>query len=111
MTMTSESPYRFIYVTARNRDEALEIGRFLVQQRLVACANVLGGMTAVYWWEGKVEEGDEVVLIAKTTADLVERVTAAVKERHGYECPCVIALPIVAGLPAYLQWVHDETHR
>jgi periplasmic divalent cation tolerance protein len=109
--MTRESPYRFIYVTTSNSREALEIGRFLVQQRLVACANVFDGMTAVYWWEGKVEEGGEAVLVAKTTADRVEEVIAAVKEQHSYECPCVIALPIAAGLPGYLQWVHDETHR
>jgi periplasmic divalent cation tolerance protein len=108
--MTRESPYRFIYVTTGNRSEALKIGRFLVQQRLVACANVLSGMTAVYWWEGKVEEGDEAILIAKTTADRVEQVMVAVKEQHSYDCPCVIALPIMAGLPDYLGWVHDETH-
>jgi len=108
--MTAESQCRFIYVTTSGRDEALKIGRFLVQQRLVACANVLGDMRAIFWWEGKVKEGEEAVLIAKTTVDRVDEVLSAVKEQHSYDCPCAIALPIFGGLPAYLGWIQEETH-
>jgi len=108
--VNSETPYRFIYVTTANREEALKIGRLLVQERLVACVNVLRDMTSVYWWEGKVEEGRESVLIAKTTEDRVDDVLRVVEEEHSYDCPCAVALPIAAGIPAYLQWIHDETH-
>lgn len=108
--MASDTEYRFIYVTAKDRGEALSIGRSLVEQRLVACANVVGGMTAVYVWEGKVEEGEEAVLIAKTTADRVEAAIAAVKAVHTYTCPCIVALPILTGHPDYLAWIHDVTH-
>lgn len=98
-----------IYVTAGSRDEALALGRALVEARLAACANVLAGMTSVYWWEGKVEQGDEAVLVAKTRTDLVEAVTAKIRELHSYTCPCVVALPIAGGNPAFLEWIAGET--
>ena len=99
----------FCYVTAGSRDEALSIGRAVVQERLAACANVLDGMTSIYWWQGALEQAGEAALILKTRAELVERLTARIKELHSYECPCVVALPIVAGNPAYLAWIAAET--
>ncbi|WP_041041435.1 divalent-cation tolerance protein CutA [Paramagnetospirillum magnetotacticum] len=98
-----------IYVTASDREEAMALARSLVEERLVACANVMDGVTSVYWWEGKVCEGPEAVLICKTRAELVESVIARVRERHSYACPCVVALPIEAGNPAYLDWIKTET--
>ncbi len=97
------------YVTAPSRDDALRIGRTLVAERLAACANVLDGMTSVYQWQGAVEEADEAVLILKTRMELVERMTARVKQLHSYQCPCVVAWPIVAGNADYLQWISRET--
>jgi periplasmic divalent cation tolerance protein len=99
----------FCYVTAGSREEALAIGRAVVEERLAACANVLDGMTSIYWWRGALEQAGEAALILKTRAELVERLTAWIKELHSYECPCVIALPIVAGNPAYLDWIARET--
>jgi periplasmic divalent cation tolerance protein len=99
----------FCYVSAASRDEALVIGRTVVQERLAACANVLDGMTSIYWWQGALEQAGEAALILKTRAELVERLTARIKELHSYECACVVALPIVAGNPAYLDWIAAET--
>ena len=101
--------YSLIYITAGDLDEAKALGRALVEARLAACANVLPGITPIYWWEGKVEEGSEVALIAKTRSELVDRVVALVKARHSYECPCVVATPITAGNPAFLDWIAAET--
>lgn len=98
-----------IYITASGRDEALMLARSLVGERLVACANVLDGATSLYWWEGKVQEEQEVVLIAKTRSVLVDAVVARVKELHSYTCPCVVALPIGGGNPGFLAWVDGET--
>ena len=98
-----------IYITAPNREEAVKMARSLVESRLVACANVLDGATSLYWWEGKVQEESEVVMICKTRADLVEAVIARVGEIHPYSCPCVVALPITAGNPAFLAWIDAET--
>lgn len=98
-----------IYVTAASQDEALSIGTTLVEERLVACANVLGDITSVYWWDGEVQQETEVALVLKTRSDLVDRVTQRVKELHDYTCPCVVALPIVGGNPEYLAWIAAET--
>lgn len=100
---------RFLYITASSKEEALKIGRALVEERLVACANVIDGVSSLYWWEGKVQEDSEAVLIAKTQEKLVEAVIEKVKSLHSYSCPCVIALPIESGHEPYLQWLAAET--
>ena len=101
--------HNLVYVTIGSRDEALALARAVVEARLAACGNVLPGMTSVYRWQGAIEEGDEVVLILKTRSALLERLIAFVKDRHGYACPCVVALPIIAGNPAFLSWIDSET--
>ncbi|MBF0093714.1 MAG: divalent-cation tolerance protein CutA [Alphaproteobacteria bacterium] len=98
-----------VYITAGSHDEALALGRALVEARLAACANVLGAITSVYWWEGKLDQGNEVALIVKTKTSLVDRVVALVGEKHSYDCPCVVALPIENGNPAFLKWIENET--
>lgn len=99
----------FCYVTCPDRALAEDLARRLVEERLAACGNVLDGMRSVYRWEGKVEEASEAVLIVKTRAELVERVTARVRELHPYACPCVAALPVTGGNPDYLAWIAAET--
>jgi periplasmic divalent cation tolerance protein len=99
----------FCYFTTGSREEALAIGRAVVGERLAACANVLDGMTSIYWWQGALEQAGEAVLILKTRAELVERLTARIRELHSYDCPCVVALPIDAGHPGYLDWIARET--
>ena len=100
---------RFVYVTTNDRAEALEIGRALVEARLAACANIIDPVTSIYWWEGAVQEGAETVLVLKTQAALVGPLTERVKALHSYSCPCVVALPIEGGNPAYLDWIARET--
>ena len=85
---------RLIYITTDGPEEARVIGRALVDARLAACANVLGPMTSIFRWEGAVREGEEAVLIVKTTAALVDALTAKVRELHSYDCPCIVALPV-----------------
>jgi periplasmic divalent cation tolerance protein len=97
------------YVTAGSREEALAIGRAVVAERLAACANVLDGITSIYWWQGALEQAGEAVLILKTRAELVDRLTARIRELHSYDCPCVVALPIDAGNSGYLEWIARET--
>ena len=101
----------FIYVTASGSEEARRIGRALVEARLAACANVIDRVTSVYWWRGEVQEDDEAVLIAKTREDLVDDLTAKVKELHSYECPWVVALPVTGGNADFLDWIESETRR
>jgi periplasmic divalent cation tolerance protein len=101
--------FRLVYMTASSRDEARKIGRALVEERLAACANVIDGMDSTYWWQGKLTEDREAVLIAKTRAELLPALTERVKALHSYTVPCVVALPILAGNPAYLEWLGAET--
>lgn len=102
---------RLIYITAASADEARAIGRALVEERLAACANVLGPITSFYWWDGAVQEDGETALVAKTREDLVEALVERVKELHSYDCPCIVALPIEGGNPAFLDWIEAETRR
>ena len=99
----------WIYVTASDRSEAEALGRALVEERLAACANVLSPMTAIYWWEGKVESGPEAALVLKSRSDLVAAVTEKIIELHSYDCPCVVALPITGGNGDFLEWIASET--
>jgi len=98
-----------LYVTAESKEEAVRIGRELVEKRLAACANVIPSTTAVYWWEGEVQEDGEAVLIVKTRDDLVETVTAEIKALHSYDCPCVVAFPVADGNAEFLDWIVKET--
>jgi len=102
-------PLRLIYVTCENREEALKIANETVKNRLAACANIIGDITSVYWWDGTIQEGQEVALILKTREDLTEKLTAKIMELHSYTCPCVVAFPIEGGNSAFLDWIESET--
>ena len=96
------------YITASSREEAMRIGRHLVEERLAACVNVLDGMVSLYWWQGKLEQGQEAVLIAKTTQELVEPLTERVRALHSYDVPCVLELPVSGGNENYIRWLEGE---
>ena len=99
----------WVYVTASDAAEAEKLGRAVVEARLAACANILGPTTAIYWWEGQVESGQEVALVLKSRQDLVPAITEKIIALHSYDCPCVVALPISGGNVEFLQWLEDET--
>ncbi|HEX2880818.1 MAG TPA: divalent-cation tolerance protein CutA [Polyangiaceae bacterium] len=104
------TPFRFVYVSAPSREVALTLGRMAVNARLAACANVLDGMISIYWWDEKLNEDAESVLILKTREDKLAELMQALKAQHPYDCPCIVALPIVAGNPDYLNWLQRETN-
>ncbi|MCK9284358.1 MAG: divalent-cation tolerance protein CutA [Rhodocyclaceae bacterium] len=81
----------------------------LVERRLAACVNILAPCRSVYRWQGRVEEAGEVPLLIKTCAARYADLEAAIRERHPYELPEIVAVPLAQGLPAYLAWVADET--
>ena len=101
----------FVYTTYPSFVEAENAGRRLVERRLAACVNILPGMVSHYWWEGAIERGEEVVMIVKTRASLVEKLCEAVKQTHTYATPAIAVLPIEGGDPAYLGWLLAETAR
>ncbi len=107
--ITGDTGLRFIYITCADGAEADKIGRALVGEHLAACVNILPNVRSVYRWKGAIEEADEVVLIAKTKAGLVDALTERVIGLHSYEVPCVVALPITGGNREYLRWIGKET--
>jgi periplasmic divalent cation tolerance protein len=99
---------KLIYVTCPNEDMARDISAKLLQERLIACTNLLPGMESTYWWEGKITMSRECVLILKTTEALVERVKARVETLHSYQAPCILILPIEDGSKDYLRWLEGS---
>jgi periplasmic divalent cation tolerance protein len=107
--MTHTERAVFVYTTYPSIVEAEETGRWLVEQRLAACVNILPGMISHYRWQGVIERGEEVVMIIKTRAALAEKVRAAVKARHSYTTPAILVLPIESVDQTYLAWLMAET--
>jgi periplasmic divalent cation tolerance protein len=100
-----------VLVTAGDAEEAARIGRALVDERLAACANVVGPMGSIYRWKGAVEEAAEYLLLLKARAADVPLLESRVRALHGYEVPEVLALPVRAGSAAYLAWLAESTAR
>ena len=98
-----------IYMTAGDAAEARHIAETLIEKRLAACVNILGEITSHYHWNGRVEQGSEVALTAKTRADLLGAVEACVADIHSYETPCIVALPMEGGHAPFLEWIAAET--
>lgn len=98
-----------VITTLPDRRAAMALAQSLVSERVAACANVLAECRSVYRWEGKVEQAFEVPVLIKARADRYAEVEAAIRARHPYEVPEIVAVPVAAGLPAYLDWVVAET--
>lgn len=92
-------------------DLARKMARHLLEERLAACVNILPAVQSMYRWQGALEEATEVSLQIKTTQALYAELEAAIKAMHPYEVPEIIAIPVVAGSPAYLDWVRQETNK
>lgn len=100
--------YRSIYITVSDEAEAQKLGRTLVREKLAACVNYFP-VISIYWWKESMEESPEVAIIAKTRADLVDRLIERVKDLHSYEVPCVVSWIIENGNPQFLEWIREST--
>lgn len=105
----SSSEYVWIYITAENETEADHVGNALVQEGLAACTNAWQPMHSIFEWDGQLQKEQETVLIAKSKASLVPRITAKVKEVHSYDVPAVLTLPILGGNHEFLDWIDEVT--
>ena len=94
-----------VLMTAPNAAEATRIAEILVEQKLAACVQILPPMTSIYVWKGEVQRESEILLVAKSARAKFDELESAVRAIHSYETPELIALPIVAGSPAYLSWL------
>jgi periplasmic divalent cation tolerance protein len=101
----------FVYMTAKDVPEARKLGRAILKDRLAACVNILGAIESMYRWKGALQNEKEVALVAKTTARNLDALIRKVRSVHSYEVPCVVALPIAKGNPAFLEWIEEETQK
>ena len=101
--------YIVCLVTIDDMDKALEIAKYLVDQRLVACVNIVPEIRSIYRWKGEICDDTERLLIMKTQQGLFSELEKAVQKLHPYEVPEIVALDISHGLPDYLSWIDDCT--
>ncbi|MBV9792668.1 MAG: divalent-cation tolerance protein CutA [Actinobacteria bacterium] len=105
----SSADYLQVQTTTDSRPEAMELARAAVESRLAAGAQVAGPMTTTYWWDDGVERAEEWLVMFKLPADRYEELAALLTERHSYDEPEIVALPILRGSPGYLGWITEET--
>ncbi|MEQ8736419.1 MAG: divalent-cation tolerance protein CutA [Rhodospirillaceae bacterium] len=98
-----------IYATASDEAEAKTLAEILVNERLVACVNIIQNATSVYRWNDKIESAKETILIAKTTLGQRDAAMSRLKDCHSYDIPCVVSYDMSGGLPAYLSWIVEQT--
>ena len=99
---------RQVTTTLPDRDAANRLGRRLVEERLAACAQVVGPVSSVYWWQGEVESAGEWYCHLKTIVSKVEELIVRIRELHPYDTPEILALPITEADEAYLRWVAES---
>ena len=104
----TEFKHVVVFITAGTQEEAQKIAGTLLERRKAACVNIVPRVDSHFRWEGKLETDQEVLLIIKTRASLVDELVDLVKSIHSYDVPEVIALPIVGGNQDYLEWVGEE---
>ena len=97
--------FMIVIMTAPNKEEAAKLVRTLLEERLIACANILDPVSSLFWWKGKIEEENEVLVLMKSNEPLFKKLSKRVTELHSYDVPEILALPIVEGSPAYLDWM------
>lgn len=100
--------YCLVYITTKDEEEARRIGKALVSEKLAACVN-FHPIKSILRWQGEISQEDEVAMLAKTKAELVDELVSRVKELHSYEVPCVVVLPVEKGNPDFLEWISQAT--
>lgn len=110
--MTPRSvPHEFVQLqtTLDDRKDAEALIREVVERRLAACGQLVGPIESTYWWKGSIEEAQEWLCVFKTRAELASDLEDLILERHTYDVPEIVALPIVGLSEAYGEWIENET--
>lgn len=103
------SEHVICFVTTNNLEQATDIARFLVQQHLAACVNLVEPIRSIYSWNDQIHDEKEILMIIKTRRALFQKLTSEIKKMHSYEVPEIIFVPIENGLPEYLSWIDQNT--
>jgi len=102
------SDYLQVITTTEKKDDAEAIARMLVERRLAACVQIVGPVTSVYRWQGRIETAEEFQVIAKSRRELFARIEQTITGAHPYDVPEILAVPVADGSRAYLAWVDGE---
>jgi len=100
-----------ILMTAANEDEGARLAKILVEARLAACVSLVPQARSFFWWEGKIDEQRETLVIAKTRREVLPQLIETAQKHHSYSVPEIIALPIIDGASNYLNWLATEVKR
>lgn len=108
MTDTTDAPVAVVLTTAPDVSVAEALVTQLVEERLIACANIIPGVRSIYRWEGEVRTEDEVMVVLKTTMAVVDALRDRIISLHPYDLPEVLAITDVSGSDAYTDWIRGE---
>jgi periplasmic divalent cation tolerance protein len=100
--------YIIAITTTPSKNEAEKIAKTLLEERLIACANIIGPVQSLFWWQSKIDEAQEHLILMKTRKDLFSKLSEKVKALHSYQVPEIIAMPIVEGFKPYLEWLESS---
>lgn len=103
--------YIQVVTTTERQEDAQQIARALVEERLAACVQVVGPITSTYRWQGQIETAQEWQCWAKSRRELYDQIEQTIRRLHSYEVPEILAIPVLAGSASYLAWVDDETRK
>ena len=98
-----------VLTTIDSKEEAKKIQRLLVEERAAACVQIIGPISSLYWWEGKIEEAREWICLAKAKSEDYQKIESLIKENHSYSVPEILAIPVSAGNKDYLAWISEVT--
>lgn len=104
----SKAEILMVFVTVPGLKDGNRMSKEILTSRLAACVTVIPGVQSMYWWKGKIARAKEAMLIMKTTSSQYRRLESKIMELHSYEVPEIVAIPLVAGLPQYIEWVSRE---
>ena len=107
--MSVPDDFAVVMATAPDMALARRLAKAGLEAKLAACANIVPAVESHYWWEGKLESSDEVLVIFKTRQALLPKLERAIREIHPYDTPEFVALPLIAGSRKYLAWIEDNT--
>ena len=94
-----------VLMTTAAKEEAEKIARNLLNQKLIACANIVGPVSSLFWWKEKISQENEFLVLMKTSVELFEKLATTIKQMHSYEVPEIIAIQIAKGEQTYLEWL------
>ena len=103
------SNYKLLYATCGSKKEAQNIGKALVKNSLVACANIVPNINSIFKWKNKISSSKEFILLGKTQTKNMKNIFKIIKDKHSYDCPCILFFNIEQGNNDFLKWIKKNS--